>query len=94
MSCPTCDHTMESIGVTAEGLRYFWCPRCGTLRSKNGMAETGHDEITHPKLVDRCRGFVADFCSGELKDLNEVSHSLNYHGIEEAIHIPSERTQR
>ena len=27
MSCPTCDHRMQSV---TKGT--FWCPRCGTLR--------------------------------------------------------------
>ena len=34
MACPTCDHTMQKVGVmcepyTAVGL--FWCNRCGTV---------------------------------------------------------------
>lgn len=47
MSCPTCDHTMQSV---ANGVH--WCPRCGTLR-------TSGDTWEAPKLVDRCRAYRA-----------------------------------
>lgn len=43
MSCPTCDHTMQSIRTG------FWCPRCGTL--------TMGGDIEAPSLVQRCREF-------------------------------------
>ena len=46
MSCPTCDHTMESV---CDGV--FWCPRCGTLKS--ALLRIGQT----PKLVERCRKF-------------------------------------
>ena len=45
MSCPTCDHTMHSLGTAP---RYFWCPRCGTIKSCEA-------DIAAPALVDRCR---------------------------------------
>ena len=31
MACPTCEHTMHSIGVAV-----FWCPRCGTTKQISG----------------------------------------------------------
>ncbi len=34
MSCPTCNHTMQNLGV--QGQRIFWCSRCGTLREYTG----------------------------------------------------------
>lgn len=47
MSCPTCDHTMQSLRH-----EMFWCPRCGTFKHE----VSGH--IYVPKLVDRCRSFI------------------------------------
>ena len=44
MSCPTCDHTMHCIG-TSDPL-VFWCPRCGTIKSKD-------EEPDVPTLVQR-----------------------------------------
>lgn len=32
MSCPTCDHTMQGVGEN-----WFWCPRCGTLKERQGV---------------------------------------------------------
>lgn len=48
MACPTCDHTVQMI---AQGV--FWCPRCGSISSFNGLT-TKSDS---PKLVERCRVF-------------------------------------
>jgi Transcription factor zinc-finger len=45
MSCPTCDHTMQNLGVN--GQRIFWCPRCGTLRSITGE----HQEDDPPRWI-------------------------------------------
>lgn len=49
MSCPTCDHTMQSL----MGIRLgFWCPRCGTILEPCG-------QISAPALVQRCRNFAS-----------------------------------
>lgn len=36
MSCPTCDHTMQNLGVEKPAehgaTQVFWCPRCGTVK--------------------------------------------------------------
>lgn len=45
MPCPTCDHTMQNLGVESE--RKFWCPRCGTIKTVAGERE----EIEAPALV-------------------------------------------
>jgi Zn-finger nucleic acid-binding protein len=34
MGCPTCQHTMQNLGVHEQ--RIFWCPRCGTLKEYSG----------------------------------------------------------
>lgn len=52
MACPTCDHTMESIGDSGRTIA-FWCPRCGTL-------DNGLKPASQPKLVERCRIFCKD----------------------------------
>ena len=31
MACPTCDHTMQNLGVN--GQKIFWCNRCGTIKT-------------------------------------------------------------
>lgn len=33
MSCQTCSHTMQKVGVDRAGRHHWWCPRCGTLKS-------------------------------------------------------------
>lgn len=75
MSCPNCDHTMQQIDVS----KYFWCPRCGTLKPEDGFAET-------PKLVLRCR----DFEHFVNEDLSVAWHRL---GIEESINPPGNRKE-
>lgn len=42
MACPTCDHTMNTLGPDV-----FWCPRCGTVRDEGIQIV--------PKLVERTR---------------------------------------
>lgn len=48
MACPTCLHTMQSVG---DGV--FWCPRCGSIRTVR--LET---EPCVPKLVARVREYA------------------------------------
>lgn len=43
MNCPTCNHSMQSVAVTAEA---WWCPRCGTLKYRNT------ESATPPYLVE------------------------------------------
>jgi hypothetical protein len=49
MPCDICDHTVQNIG--AKGRRIWWCPRCGSLRTKIGE----HSQTDVPILVDRVR---------------------------------------
>lgn len=35
MACKTCDHTMTGLGRVESGYRYYWCPRCGTLKAES-----------------------------------------------------------
>lgn len=48
MPCPTCDHTMQSVGQLTTGWFLYWCPRCGTLRTTERVSagDTGKHEIT------------------------------------------------
>lgn len=79
MSCPTCDHTMQSIVP-----KVFWCPRCGTVKEEFLKQARTRDENNCfvPKLVDRCLEF-----SERLRD--EPEHFLwkkwNQTGIQESI---------
>ena len=51
MACPTCDHTMQNLGV--ENQKIFWCPRCGTLKtiSPSGDYEENSETIFTKKLM-------------------------------------------
>lgn len=76
MACPTCDHTMNGLGD-----RWFWCPRCGTLRDESENFKASRA----PALVERCRNFEMTN-----RGLNwiELWHQL---GIEESINLPDAR---
>ena len=88
MACPTCDHTMESLGEFA-GRRHFRCPRCGTLRT---VDPTGYTVDYRPKLVDRCRKFEAWCAAGHgLRDTN-VCREWTSLGIAESINPPEQRS--
>ncbi len=48
MSCPTCHHTMHSVGKHNEhgfSARIYWCPRCGTIKDP-------YQRIEKPKIID------------------------------------------
>jgi len=89
MACPTCDHTMQSIGH-AEGRSHYWCPRCGTLRS---TAEGGFDTDEAPKLVERCRKYRDELKAARSPyDLQAYLELYwNRIGIAEAINKPEDR---
>lgn len=84
MACPTCDHTMQNLGGTAH--KYFWCPRCGTLREgTDSKMEFRRD--TTPLLVNRVRRFGTDIaCKGEAMLAYWIQH-----GIAESINLPNNR---
>jgi hypothetical protein len=83
MSCPTCDHTMESLGG---GEALYWCPRCGTLKHGSYPFEAV------PKLVSACRSFWTDCCI-DLSDpsAQTVENAWRNSGIHEAINKPEDR---
>jgi len=37
MACPVCDHTMQNLGLGTRTV--FWCPNCGTLKTRSGEHE-------------------------------------------------------
>lgn len=90
MSCPTCDHTMESFaggGPEDERARYL-CPRCGTVV----VTEPGEaDEIYVPKLVERCRMFAAELLLRGIWVQQDLLALLSGHGIAECINPPGRR---
>jgi hypothetical protein len=45
MACKTCDHTMHLITSTAGPKAVWWCPRCGTTKTRRiALAEGEMDE--------------------------------------------------
>jgi tRNA(Ile2) C34 agmatinyltransferase TiaS len=48
MACPTCNQTMQNLGVPGE--RKFWCPNCGTLKAEQ---TNGHVDIEAPTVIRR-----------------------------------------
>lgn len=89
MSCPTCTHTMTPLGVVDGNFKYFWCPRCGTIRAVL-MNQKEQDSV--PKLVERCRQFRAKVLNtmdvpGRVFRLEEWRRL----GIAESINVPEER---
>ena len=85
MPCPTCDHTLESLGRSDRGDVFFLCPRCGTV--KVDALENHGDKVYVPKLVERCREFERTFPPGNPPS---VSYSREWErlGIAEAINPP------
>ena len=88
MSCPTCDHTMQLFAQESNGLRVYWCPRCGTIRN---VALSGHTNDNTPKLVERCRRLNKVVQEGGPFGTPGVAAEVVRLGILEAIHLPEER---
>lgn len=85
MSCPTCSHTLIHL-TSAHGMKFYWCPRCGTLKTE---CAAGHDDVSTPTLVERCRTFEeADLRTG---DFPPFLHAWAKLGIHESIHPEGER---
>lgn len=77
MSCPSCDHTMQSL---AFGI--WWCPRCGTLRSRHNPGNLDVDEV--PRLVQHLRA----------RDMNEPgSEHIKFIDLRECYLLPEERRE-
>lgn len=55
MPCPTCDHTMASLGY-ADGGTIWHCERCGTVKHHDQSTDAP-PKVYVPKLVERCRKF-------------------------------------
>lgn len=93
MPCPTCDHTLEALGYCDGGTIYH-CPRCGTIQHGNQFVDAP-PRIYVPKLVERCREFIAEVgddkkhCRGFFPiDVKQHWHRL---GIAESINKPEDR---
>ena len=83
MACPTCDHTMQKVGVMCEPYNevgLFWCNRCGTLKAN---VVTKEDDV--PKLVSRITEFA-----GKLTDEHQgLIDEFERLGIRESIMVDS-----
>ena len=76
MACPVCDHTMShAYGLIDEGIRMWWCPRCGTL----GDSETPPEQWDSPAITTRCRQLCCDYRHDE-----RIAGLLRVRGITEA----------
>lgn len=86
MSCPTCDHTMQSLGGGGDDA-WFWCPRCGTLLRRSLIGDGVSCEA--PDLVGRLRAYARNF-SDIWKQSIQFKEWVR-HGIAEAISKPEDR---
>lgn len=76
MPCPTCDATMELIG-----LGIFHCPRCGTVLNAGLLGA-----VVVPKLVGRCQQFQREM--GEANAGLKAAWAIL--GIREAVSRPEQ----
>lgn len=85
MPCPTCDHTLNKLCTSADGVDHWHCPRCGTHR----MMRDGWHHDTVPKAVECVRSFVRMISPGQagrwLRGQAELS------GVLESVHQPGDR---
>jgi len=83
MACDTCGHTMHSMGCRTTDLPFFWCPRCGTIKTCDAV-------VGVPALPERCRRFrdLAENGMGLSPASAALWHRL---GIAEAINLPQDR---
>lgn len=62
MACPLCDHTMQCLGD------WFWCPRCGTVKSKKANADSEREHDI-PMLVRRLRAdYIQSTFTADLRE--------------------------
>jgi Zn-finger nucleic acid-binding protein len=93
MACPTCSHTMQSVGVTGQlEQRVYWCPRCGTIKVAGEVTE----DVEAPKLVARCRAFQAELYECESHDdygvfMAAMPERWRVIGLAESIDPPDRR---
>lgn len=86
-ACPTCDHTMQSLGY-CDGGTVWHCPRCGTVKHHDQFAGEAPPKIYVPALVARCRQ-LPDAMRFMPLAFEEAWHRL---GIAESINTPENRT--
>lgn len=93
MACPTCDHTMETIGIDDRGDSFLLCPRCGTV-VVDAFGQHG-DRVYVPKLVGRCREFAAQeyaaYSPEKGHGVVDAPPRWRAIGIAESINLPTER---
>ena len=81
MACPTCDGTMQALGCRVTDRNFFWCPRCGTMKTCQ------EDTPVVPALVNFCRGYEKTLVG----ECAEHDYQFNAHGIRDAINVPANR---
>jgi hypothetical protein len=88
MSCPTCDHALQTLGYGHYG--WAWCPRCGSLMVREADVISC---VTPPALVDRVRRLRDLGVAGDGLTAEEVGLWRRL-GILEAIATPAGRGGR
>ena len=72
MACPTCTHTMHQV-IASNVRKFFWCPRCGTLKEENLIFKEGdrlREGYEVPALVARARGVLDEYVN--MEDYSEL----------------------
>lgn len=88
MNCPTCDHTLQRLDVSAATLNaMWWCQMCGTLVQARGPG-AGNTAAEAPQLVHRCRAFEKSVIHGFL---GSVPDNWRDTGINRCVHKPEDR---
>jgi phage FluMu protein Com len=86
MPCPTCNHTLQSLGGP---YRRWWCPRCGTLTED--IVEGSFRRYDMPTVVQRIRNFVAMIAN--TSEGRWLRDEMDKMGVLEAVHAPGERRE-
>lgn len=92
MSCPTCGHTMHTLGCRVTDRPFHWCPRCGTIR-------TCEMDDAVPALVERTRNYDYwlfqqqrfELDPGALAYIRRIYDKAHALGIRESIWPPDQR---
>ncbi len=92
---------MEGLGRTDGGDRIFWCPRCGTIRTRELISGTVAVPVAYrelddtPKLVERSRQIavsisaaISYFPTLREYDLHTLSHTSGFY---ESCMTPEQR---
>jgi DNA-directed RNA polymerase subunit RPC12/RpoP len=89
MNCPTCSHTLATIGYCGGGTVYH-CERCGTVVHTQSLSG-GEPRVYAPKLVGRVRRLRELVLAGVAAGSGRILDSMRTLGIDEATLLPEDR---